>query len=130
MSRRSRMTLIIGGSVLGLCLGLLITAVFIARSDWFRAEVRRRIVAEAEKVTGGRVDMGAFDFDWHTLTARVNDLVIHGTDDPVLPYPHGLALARTIPGAKLLTLNGTGHELHAADWNAIVDSILKHTALN
>lgn len=80
MSRRSRMTLIIGGSVVGLCLVLLITAVFIARSDWFRAEVRRRIVAEAEKVTGGRVDIGAFDFDWHTFKARVNDLVIHGTE--------------------------------------------------
>jgi pimeloyl-ACP methyl ester carboxylesterase len=69
---------------------------------------------------------------WHGKIGeiRVPALVIHGTDDPVLPYPHGLALARTIPGAKLLTLNGTGHELHAADWNTIVDSILKHTALN
>src|SRR5438094_482490 len=80
MSRRSRMALIVGGSVVGMCLILLITGVFIARSDWFRAEVRQRIVAEAEKVTGGRVDIGAFDFDWHTLTARVNDLVIHGSE--------------------------------------------------
>src|SRR6266699_2679903 len=80
MSRRSRFALIAGGSLLAGCLGLLITAVLIIRSDWFRDEVRRRIVAEAEKVTGGHVDMGAFDFDWHTLTARVNDLVIHGTE--------------------------------------------------
>jgi pimeloyl-ACP methyl ester carboxylesterase len=55
-------------------------------------------------------------------------LVIHGTDDPVLPYPHGLALARAVPGAKLLTLNGTGHELHPADWNTIAGAILEHTA--
>ena len=33
-------------------------------------------------------------------------LVIHGTDDPVLPYPHGEALSREIPGAELLTLEG------------------------
>jgi pimeloyl-ACP methyl ester carboxylesterase len=58
---------------------------------------------------------------------RAPALVIHGTDDPVLPYPHGLALARTIPGAKLLTLNGTGHELHPADWNTITDAILEQT---
>jgi len=37
-------------------------------------------------------------------------LVIHGTEDPVLPYAHGVALAREIRGASLLTLEGTGHE--------------------
>ena len=55
-------------------------------------------------------------------------LVIHGTEDPVLPYPHGMALARKIRRAKLLTLQGTGHELHRADWDTIVRSILAHTA--
>lgn len=39
-------------------------------------------------------------------------LVVHDTEDSVLPHPHELALARTISGAKLLTLNGTGPELH------------------
>jgi pimeloyl-ACP methyl ester carboxylesterase len=29
-------------------------------------------------------------------------LVIHGAEDPVLPYGHGVALAREIPGATLL----------------------------
>jgi pimeloyl-ACP methyl ester carboxylesterase len=53
-------------------------------------------------------------------------LVIHGTEDPVLPYPHGLALAREIPGARLLTLAGSGHELHPGDWPAIIDAIAAH----
>lgn len=67
---------------------------------------------------------------WHGKLdqIRVPTLVIHGTEDPVLPYPHGLALARAIPGAKLLTLNGTGHELHPGDWNTIAGAILEHTA--
>jgi len=43
-------------------------------------------------------------------------LVIHGTEDPVLPYPHGEVLARTIPHARLLTLQGSGHEIHENDW--------------
>ncbi len=41
----------------------------------------------------------------------VPTLVIHGTEDPILPYPHGVALAETIPGAELLTLEGAGHEM-------------------
>ena len=38
-------------------------------------------------------------------------LVVHGTEDPILPYPHGVALAETIPGAELLTLEGAGHDM-------------------
>jgi pimeloyl-ACP methyl ester carboxylesterase len=55
-------------------------------------------------------------------------LVIHGTEDPVLPYAHGLALARELPHARLVTLEGTGHELHADDWDRIVEEIARHTA--
>ena len=59
---------------------------------------------------------------------RVPVLVIHGTEDPVLPYAHGLALARDLPNAELVTLPGTGHELHPDDWPAIVEAIARHTA--
>ena len=38
-------------------------------------------------------------------------LVIHGTEDPALPYEHGVALAHAIPGAELLTQEGVGHEI-------------------
>ncbi|MHB9030413.1 MAG: alpha/beta fold hydrolase [Candidatus Latescibacterota bacterium] len=55
-------------------------------------------------------------------------LVIHGTEDPVLPYGHGVALSREIPGAKLLTLEGAGHEVHRADWDIIINAILRHTS--
>jgi len=48
-------------------------------------------------------------------------VVIHGTDDPVLPYPHGVVLAKEVPGAKLVTLEGAGHELHRDDWDVIVE---------
>jgi len=59
---------------------------------------------------------------------RVPTLVVHGSDDPVLPYGHGVALAKEIPGATLLTIEGMGHELHPADWDTIVRAILQHTA--
>jgi len=59
---------------------------------------------------------------------RVPALIIHGTEDPVLPYAHGVALAEALPQATLLTLKGTGHELHRNDWCTIIDAIERHTA--
>ena len=38
-------------------------------------------------------------------------LVVHGTEDPILPHAHGVALAETIPGAEMMTLEGAGHEM-------------------
>ena len=55
-------------------------------------------------------------------------LVIHGTADPLFPLPHGEALAREIPGATLLALNGAGHGVDRADWQTIADAIAHHTA--
>lgn len=55
-------------------------------------------------------------------------LVIHGTEDPIIPYAHGVHLADTIPGATLLTLTGTGHELHEEDWDAMIEAISDHLA--
>ncbi|HEY9622927.1 MAG TPA: alpha/beta fold hydrolase [Crinalium sp.] len=54
-------------------------------------------------------------------------LIIHGTEDPVLPYAHALALKAEIPQAELLTLQGTGHELHPGDWPVIIEAIQQHT---
>jgi pimeloyl-ACP methyl ester carboxylesterase len=59
---------------------------------------------------------------------QVPALVIHGTDDPVLPYAHGVALQKELPQATLLTLTGAGHELHRNDWDVIIGAILSHTS--
>ena len=56
------------------------------------------------------------------LAARVFDRT------PVIPYGNGVALAREIPGAKLLTLQQTGHELPPAIWDVLVPAILEHTS--
>jgi pimeloyl-ACP methyl ester carboxylesterase len=54
--------------------------------------------------------------------------IVYGTKDPVLPYAHALALKATLPAATLLTLEGTGHELHRADWPALLDALEPHGA--
>lgn len=57
----------------------------------------------------------------------VPTLIIHGTEDCVLPYAHGLALQAKIPEAVLLPLPGTGHELHRNDWPAILEAVEQQT---
>ncbi len=58
---------------------------------------------------------------------RVPLLVIHGTADPIFPVEHGIALAQAVRGAKLVRIEGGGHELHEADWPEIIDAIIAHT---
>jgi pimeloyl-ACP methyl ester carboxylesterase len=55
----------------------------------------------------------------------VPTLVVHGTEDPLFPLGHGEALAREIPGAELLVLEGGGHELDRRDWDVVVPAILR-----
>jgi pimeloyl-ACP methyl ester carboxylesterase len=57
----------------------------------------------------------------------VPTLVVHGTEDPLFPIAHGAALARDIPGAQLLKLHDTGHELPPAAWDTVIPAILGHT---
>jgi pimeloyl-ACP methyl ester carboxylesterase len=55
-------------------------------------------------------------------------LVIHGDDDPLFPLEHGRALAREIPNAELLVLEGIGHEYPPPwTWDEVVPAILRHT---
>jgi pimeloyl-ACP methyl ester carboxylesterase len=54
-------------------------------------------------------------------------LVIHGAADPMFPIGHGEALADEIPRAQLLRLDGAGHGVDRADWEAIAEAILEHT---
>lgn len=51
-------------------------------------------------------------------------LVIHGSADPVIPIAAGEAIAAAIPHARLLVLDGSGHELAAPDLPRIAAAIL------
>lgn len=53
-------------------------------------------------------------------------LVLHGTADPVFPLAHGEALARAVVDAKLVKVEGGGHEIHPEDWRQIISAIDEH----
>lgn len=60
---------------------------------------------------------------------NVPTLVIHGTADPLFSIGHGQALAREIPGARLLALDGVGHQVPPpATWDTVVPAILRLTS--
>jgi pimeloyl-ACP methyl ester carboxylesterase len=54
---------------------------------------------------------------------RVPALVIHGKDDPLVPIEGGMDTAEAIPGARLLVIEGMGHDLPRGTWPRIVDAI-------
>ncbi|MFC0624895.1 alpha/beta fold hydrolase [Kribbella deserti] len=54
-------------------------------------------------------------------------LVLHGTDDPLLPLGHGEALAQAIPTARLVPLPGAGHDLPEQVWDLAITEILQLT---
>ena len=59
----------------------------------------------------------------------VPTLVVHGTSDPLLPLPHGQALATLIPGACFEAVPGMGHGFFSPGIPAQVGRlILDHTA--
>lgn len=54
---------------------------------------------------------------------RVPTLVIHGEADPLVTLTGGQATAEAIPGARLLTFPGMGHDLPRALWPEFVRAI-------
>ena len=61
-------------------------------------------------------------------SVTVPTLVIHGTDDPVVPVEAGKDTAEAIPGARLMLIDGMGHDLpHGGAWPKIVEAVAAHT---
>ena len=56
---------------------------------------------------------------------QIPTLVIHGTADPLFPVEAGIDTAHTIPNAKLLLIEGMGHDMPTGAWKDIVDAIVK-----
>ncbi|HTF09076.1 MAG TPA: alpha/beta hydrolase [Asanoa sp.] len=58
-------------------------------------------------------------------------LVLHGTEDPFFPLGHGEALAREIPGARLVRLPGVGHEYPPPSvWPIVLPAVIAVTAVD
>ena len=61
-----------------------------------------------------------------TITAPT--LVIHGTKDKLVPTSGGRATARAIPGARLLLIEGMGHDIPRGAWPQMLGAIEQNAA--
>jgi proline iminopeptidase len=59
-------------------------------------------------------------------TIKAPTLVIHGAEDPLVPLAAGRDTARQIPGARLLVIEGMGHDLPDALLPRLVAAIAEH----
>jgi pimeloyl-ACP methyl ester carboxylesterase len=58
---------------------------------------------------------------------RVPTVVIHGTDDPLVPIRGGAATARAIPDTEFLAIPGMGHDLPREVWPKVIDAVVGNT---
>jgi pimeloyl-ACP methyl ester carboxylesterase len=61
-----------------------------------------------------------------TITAPT--LVIHGRKDKLVPPSGGRATARAIPGARLMMIEGLGHDIPRGAWPRMLDAIEQNAA--
>ena len=57
---------------------------------------------------------------------RVPTLVLHGEDDPLVKLAAGEDTARHIPGARLVTIPGWGHDIPMPLIDRIAGEIVTH----
>ncbi|WP_086824181.1 alpha/beta fold hydrolase [Allokutzneria sp. NRRL B-24872] len=94
----------------------------------------------AERVVDRSVSVASSGNHWQVIAEEegpsehrlgeisVPALVIHGTADPLFPFPHGRALAAALPGASLLPLREVGHEVPPpSTWDQVIPAILEVT---
>lgn len=94
---------------------------------WLR-EVGRRMYERGGIDTAGRQRQNAAtlaggDRQQALAPVRVPTLVVHGEDDSLIRVVGRRATAAAIPGAKLVTFPGTGHDVPRELWPAIIDEI-------
>ncbi len=56
---------------------------------------------------------------------RVPTLVIHGKDDILVPIENGRMVAAAVPGARMLELDGMGHDIPKRVWPQVIDAIVE-----
>jgi pimeloyl-ACP methyl ester carboxylesterase len=80
---------------------------------WYPQGAARQYLAVM--ASGPRVDL--------LKTVKIPTLVLHGEDDPLLPVECGRDVASLVPGAKIETFPGWGHDVPSQMVPRLVDSI-------
>jgi pimeloyl-ACP methyl ester carboxylesterase len=97
------------------------------------AELRAQVLASVQRSlrpAGTLRQMLAVVADWGraALLGRISapTLVVHGKADPLVPFACGEDTARRIPGARLVAIEGMGHDLPPEPLRQILAVLIPH----
>jgi pimeloyl-ACP methyl ester carboxylesterase len=95
--------------------------------DWLRDYGRRAFVRGGGDPTGSRRQFAAITASPSRVAGlrrvRVPTLVVHGEADPLVRPAAGRATAAAVPGSRLVTYPGMGHNLPRELWSSIVAEV-------
>jgi pimeloyl-ACP methyl ester carboxylesterase len=94
------------------------------RDTMARSYDRGHDPAASGRQLGAIVASGDSTAELRNITAPT--LVIHGSKDPMVSPSGGKATAEAIPGARLMVVQGMGHDLPEAAWPQIIPAIAEH----
>jgi pimeloyl-ACP methyl ester carboxylesterase len=96
-------------------------------------DLRRRVTELAERSTYPQGMLRQFDAILGTgsllrYTRHISapTVVIHGTEDPMIRPRNGRGVARAIPGARFVVVDGMGHDLPEPVWAPIGDALVEN----
>ncbi|MFD3519769.1 alpha/beta fold hydrolase [Streptomyces sp. NPDC058653] len=96
-------------------------------------ELSGRIVDRTTDIEAAMKNHWVLPEDKEPVTVRLAEiaaptLVLHGAEDPLFPLGHARALVEGIPDARLVTLEGVGHQAPPARvWGTAIPAVLRHT---
>ncbi len=85
MTRRARFWTLTRITFAVFLIVLSVVSVEVLSSQRFANYIRAKIISTTEESTGGKVEIGAFQFDWRHLRATADNFVLHGTEPPGSP---------------------------------------------
>src|SRR5579864_8121416 len=85
MSKPVKITVFGLAGLAGVVLAIVMAGLITVQTDWFKNKIREKIVAVTEDATGGRVEIGKFNYDWRGLTAEVEPFIVHGKEPASSP---------------------------------------------
>ena len=96
-------------------------------------EFRKQVAASIDRSSspsGIRRQMAAIiatrDLREWTRNITAPSLVVHGSEDPLVPFQNGLDIAAEIKDARMEIIEGMGHDLPPKYLTEVVDHVLEH----
>lgn len=90
--------------LLGIVLVLIVGGLVVVRTQWFQDLALRKIVETVQTASGGRAQIGHFEFDPVHLRATIDQFVLHGTEPaeeaPFVQIERIIVEARMLPSAS------------------------------